>query len=527
MARMTAGSMVGAYALGVVGAAFLLPQTAWIPANHVDVLTHGWGNGWWDMSFSGDNSYLPRRIVDPATWTAQTSDSRLAIAIGTTSPQPFGRVPQERPLRALERHCRQNPSDTRAWAQLVRLGSLWVRPKIDGDAGQVTSENGRTRREMTVLVMEACLRCEPRDPDNAFFPLMRAGCLAALGRIEEARDLFRSAATMPQFEDYASTEADVKEAAVAQRWGYRGQIVRAYLLGGTLLPHYSTILSLASSMVVSAPKLESLRSRLAAAQLGRLLAREGDDHFALVIGYAIFRTAIFGRWHPKVLTIRERTEATQAFRAELRSAGLPDTEIQKISLTFGAMANQLSPSWTPPEGGLAFLSSRRPLYGAGVLLAILLVAPCFVVIRWLGARSGPGTSRPVVAGLGVLLASAFGAAACVLLLDGTHNQQLAALLAVAAVASVLGGGIVGRTAKVSTGLALGVLGVAYLGVISWELQDDARLGSICDALVHDADRVRSESGAFSVLSSQDQETRQALSSAEPRAAAPGPTWKGR
>ncbi len=95
------------------------------------------------------------------------------------------------------------------------------------------------------------------DPDNAYFPLMKAIGFFAGHRDTEALAEIKRAGTLPRFEDYVRDEATGGWAlAEAGQKGEIPTLSRAAISAATVLPHYAVVRASARLTVVQAVRLE-------------------------------------------------------------------------------------------------------------------------------------------------------------------------------------------------------------------------------------------------------------------------------
>jgi hypothetical protein len=139
---------------------------------------------------------------------------------------------------------------------------------------------------------------EGLDPDNAYFPMMRAVGLLAARQDAQALAAIRRAGEKPRWEDYCGQEVEAKWRLCAAA-GLPGAIPRTCTTAATLLPQFFPIIDgssvatyLATQAEVAGRPEEGLAIRRALGKFGSLLRVQARWQIGAHAGIAITRTAM-------------------------------------------------------------------------------------------------------------------------------------------------------------------------------------------------------------------------------------------
>ena len=117
---------------------------------------------------------------------------------------------------------------------------------------------------------------ERLDPDNAYFPLMRAVGLFAGFRDDEGMAAFRRASTKPSWREYCTDEVEARWRLHEEAFGDPGALGRVNIAASVLLPHFQQLRALARLILVKAAQQEAAGHREQGLQLREALRRCGD-----------------------------------------------------------------------------------------------------------------------------------------------------------------------------------------------------------------------------------------------------------
>ena len=117
---------------------------------------------------------------------------------------------------------------------------------------------------------------ERLDPDNAYFPLMRAVGLFAGFRDAEGLAAFRRASTKPSWREYSVDEVEARWRLHEEAFDDPGALGRVNIAASILLPHFQQLRALARLILVKAVQQEAAGHREQGLQLREALRRCGD-----------------------------------------------------------------------------------------------------------------------------------------------------------------------------------------------------------------------------------------------------------
>lgn len=158
-------------------------------------------------------------------------------------------------LDALEALSHEYPERPEVLAALLRLGSRVVmvgrddeQRAADGRPPRVARANVEERLPSPADLAwfdEIASRGEALDPDNAFFPAMRAAGHLAARDDRKAWDAMARAAERPRWKEYVNVEVDARDTIAIARGESPGSLARTARWAGVLFPHYAQLRALA------------------------------------------------------------------------------------------------------------------------------------------------------------------------------------------------------------------------------------------------------------------------------------------
>ena len=117
---------------------------------------------------------------------------------------------------------------------------------------------------------------ERLDPDNAYFPLMRAVGLFAARRDAEGLAAFRRASRKPTWREYCADEVEARWRLHREAFGDPGALGQVSIAASLLLPQYSQLRAFARLILVKAIQQEQVGRREEGLELREELRRCGD-----------------------------------------------------------------------------------------------------------------------------------------------------------------------------------------------------------------------------------------------------------
>jgi hypothetical protein len=356
------------------------PWAAWLTASVMLVLLLAPATGWLVRS-------QMQRLVSPFPWLlAFMKDIGIKETVGNVTGDPgfadrlrnaADRLPDDCPaqiarsvgapnrtaaLRALVPRFPANPS---LYASILRFAAqnevrlTWKEPVLPDarsalpDGKEIMTGGGEQEfvpaPDRLAAYEQDAARGEQLDPDNAFFPAMRAAGLFAARRDREALDVLRLAAAKPRWNDYVREEVLGKWRLLQAASGDRSVIPRAALLASVLLPHYAQMRNLARVAMLKAVAAErasrageGLAIRRDVMRLGSLMRTQSTFLLGSIAGADITQLALLrpgGAPSPEEarynLKPEERRKTLDAWSAYLRRIGRSGEEFRARE-AFGA-----------------------------------------------------------------------------------------------------------------------------------------------------------------------------------------------
>ena len=293
---MRFGQWVAAAVLaGTIGGALAHPRCAWLARTHLGTLVG-----------SGIDGFTPEAKRTPRSAPAEALPDNVELAFGRAlqryASSEVDRVgdlgdPAARltPLLDVVRRWPEHSGARAAYLRLstqqaVRLGREDEMRRAEGKSpvpGR-TSRPATTSRPVDLAQFdEVASEGERRDPDNAFFPAMRAlGHLAAGEDAAAWRDLHR-AAGRPAWREYVDQEALAGDRFAAARGRGFGAISRVARTASILFPHYAGLRSVARLALGEAVRRETSgdpRGGIALREDVSAVGRRMRDHSTFLIG---------------------------------------------------------------------------------------------------------------------------------------------------------------------------------------------------------------------------------------------------
>lgn len=139
---------------------------------------------------------------------------------------------------------------------------------------------------------------ERLDPNNSYFPAMRAVGLYAARRDKEATDALDRAANKPMWREYYAQEVEGAWKLSEAQYGETGTIARSAVAAAVLFPHYAQLRVMSRVATAQAVAMEQrgdhaegLRIRKAVARVGAKMRADGQSIITNLVGIAITQIA--------------------------------------------------------------------------------------------------------------------------------------------------------------------------------------------------------------------------------------------
>lgn len=148
--------------------------------------------------------------------------------------------------------------------------------------------------EQFEALVQAAEKGETLDPDNAYFPYMRAWGLLGLHRDSEALDAVRRAGAKPRWEDYTLDDIEGRWRLDQETFGERGALHKHLVWASVLFPHYAAMRQTARVIAYKAIEAEQagqteegLELRHALMHYGSLMRVQSRSVMGNLVGVAI------------------------------------------------------------------------------------------------------------------------------------------------------------------------------------------------------------------------------------------------
>jgi hypothetical protein len=409
-------------AIGVFLALLIWPTTRWIVQAQMSLCrpTASAAAPW--SNVSGPNSQSAEEFANQRsleTAARHPEDFPLQFAAALVVPPTGGSLTSEIKVQRLRALVARFPDNPTLYAAILRFATLnQVRIERDeerivtGEAGgrsQPGTRKALNTPEQLALFDRDAAAGERLDPDNAYFPLVRAIGLFAAHRDTEALAAIQHAAQKPNWTEYYADEVDAEWKLEEATFGTVSALPRMAYAAGLLLPHYSQLRAATRVAIAKAIEAElagrteeGLRIRNSVRTCGSLVRVQSVCVLGGMVGINISQTALLrpggapliplthdmmdaqvreqrGRDYDLYLQRIGRSDDIAAVDAEI-AAGVQAREIAKFAghssafdypwnLTFSWIAATLLLSttlWMLALGGGATLLAKHPRIRTGL-----------------------------------------------------------------------------------------------------------------------------------------------------------------
>ncbi len=231
---MRAIIVCGLIAVAIVATLACLPVSSWIFKNQMDLVFRNTRSV--DLGYYGEvGPILPGWLNDPNTYTGNNPAEEITRALN---------LHNEERSAALKAYNEKHPQDALGWAITVRMTCMAGSHAPDEPKSKDLSWLPKLMSNLDTGI-NACLKGEILEPNNAYFPLMRAEFLMEQNKLAEMRSALASAASRTRYDSHISDEAMAMERAQVLAKGYRGELVRTGVDASVLLPDFAHIKGLA------------------------------------------------------------------------------------------------------------------------------------------------------------------------------------------------------------------------------------------------------------------------------------------
>ncbi len=263
-------------AVGILLALLIAPQTRWLVRQQVLISI-----GRYHLLPGQSNSYT----------TSYAEDCRRRDAVSASAPDDFGlhyaaveggsHAAETAGMRAL---ASQFPNQPALYANILRYDTLGAvrlnRPESGLLTGTKPSPTDYHPKPLTPAALAAfdqtAAEGERTDPDNAYFPLMRAVGLLAAHRDADAEAAVRRAGTKTVWCEYTVNDVQSRWRLHQAAFGDKGAIPQVSAASNTLLPHYQQMRQMARVLIYRAMQKEQAGDVAGGLTLRESLRRCGD-----------------------------------------------------------------------------------------------------------------------------------------------------------------------------------------------------------------------------------------------------------
>jgi len=298
-------------ALAVLITIALAPVSSWVFKNQLDVVTRSDRNDHGAAGGGTIEQFTPKWIADPNTFSGSDSAEQLTHALLLSYPERDSE---------LMKYAASHPSDPLGWAIVVRMTCM--AGTRDPDYPRTPDKELDTRIDKGLVEgFNSTERGEAVEPNNAYFPLMRAAFAKEQNRPEEVVKALRDAASKSKFDPHVTDEALVMNRALEAARGYRGELLSYGMAASVLLPDLSHCKSLARFL----NRHGSMAEKRDLIQTDYLVAKGEQTSVGMLVGSSELRFAIrnpvaLKAKYSRQLTDTEWTDLASNFDDKLKAA---------------------------------------------------------------------------------------------------------------------------------------------------------------------------------------------------------------
>lgn len=199
-------------------------------------------------------------------------------------------------LAAVSAHFSTRPAPYAHMLRFLSQDAVKVAREAEVDAFQTGKPSLLTDRQVGyadswAVFEQAAAQGEKLDPENAYFPMMRAVWLFDAKRDQEGIAAVLRAGQKPRFDDYSEEEPEAEWTLCQRAYGASTALIHESLAAARLFPHYAALRSLGRLIAYQATRLEQaghvqegLALRHAMMQCGMRMCERGEILGVLVGG---------------------------------------------------------------------------------------------------------------------------------------------------------------------------------------------------------------------------------------------------
>jgi len=276
-----------------------LPATGWLIRTQIGMATPGHRSLAWQI-LGVDDDLLKSADYQAESAAVDRAAARHPDDLAVQLAYIIHDSAHPQAMASLEDRFSHDPVFYAAWARFLTMRAVGLRrdevsllygEKLTPSVAPSTPDDLRTFNR-------ACAAGERLDPENAYFPAVRAIGLFAAHQDDAALAALHRAAAKTHWDDYAFVEAEGGARLVDLAFGDRSGISSMYLAVSTLLPHFSGLRAAAQVAVYKAAVLEKhgqteagFMIRRDVSHLGALMRVQSRSIISSLVGGAISQIA--------------------------------------------------------------------------------------------------------------------------------------------------------------------------------------------------------------------------------------------
>jgi len=285
-------------ALATFGTLLLLPGTRYLLKTQMRMQT---------LTYSNTSDYP----MEQATAERMSDDYPIQLARATAMPTSFPDADAADPMarskarnRRIAALAQRFPNNPSVYANLLRymtMGEVRVARNDDGSSPvfPVGTKFVEVAPESLEMFDTAAQKGAELDPDNAYFPMMRAVGLFNARRDGEALDALQAAARCGHWTEYYQDESDGQNRLHVATYGEQGAVQDLGVAANLLFPQYAQLRAEARLAIHLAGEAESdgdatkgVAIRHALMRCGGLMRSQGTSYITSLVGIAIVNIGV-------------------------------------------------------------------------------------------------------------------------------------------------------------------------------------------------------------------------------------------
>ncbi len=290
----------------------IMPGSEWVFKNGLDMVG---GNDSADSGSDMAYRFAPKWLTDPNTFTGKDAPEELMHAL---------LLEDDPRIQALQMYATDHPNDPVTWAVAARMACIRSGAAPD-EPNKLDASDWKASKSAFEAGLEESIKGELVEPDNAYFPLLRAVFDMYLGHLDDMQQALHAAASKSHYNDHAIDQALAMERAELSAKGYRGEIIKTLIDASILFPDLSHMKQLAKFL----NRKGSLQERRDMVQTSALMGNGASTIIEMLVASADVRILVSparpldASWH--ATSDEEYRQEEVAFQDQLAKGGVPQT----------------------------------------------------------------------------------------------------------------------------------------------------------------------------------------------------------